>query len=233
MSTNEIINKLQTMSVDNLGSAEGVIVSRAVWEYNTLPAGSQEKETLRNVIVNKAEQMRDVTAAVEGCEYPSAQNLLYTAFTITGDDEYRNIITELEKSDKNMGLVFDMNYETYFGGKEHYHDLTVKFAGLMAQERDEKQEALLMLSLVDTIAAIAQPVYELYRSLVDMFRDELKKLVNAAWQREGKVMTGVGAEAVALFSDSDANEIMSEALLKACELKVVLAEKYEAYINQK
>lgn len=233
MSTNEIINKLQTMSVDNLGSAEGVIVSRAVWEYNTLPVGSKEKEVLRNLIVNKAEQMRDVTAAVEGCEYPSAQNLLYTAFTITGDDEYKNIITELEKSDKNMGLVFDMNYETYFGGKEHYHDLTVKFAGLMSQKRDEKQEALLMLSLVDTIAAIAQPVYELYRSLVDMFRDELKKLVNAAWQREEKVMTGVGAEAVALFVDSDANDIMSEALLKACELKVVLAEKYEAYIIQK
>ena len=87
-----------------------------------------------------------------------------------------------------------------------------------------------MLSLVDTIAAIAQPVYELYRSLVDMFRDEFKKLVGAAWQRENRVPSGVGAEFVPLFCNPEANEAMSLALSKACALKVVLAEKYEAYI---
>ena len=47
------------------------------------------------------------------------QSVSYTHLTITGDEEYKNIITALEKSDKNMGLAFDMNYETYFGGKEH------------------------------------------------------------------------------------------------------------------
>ena len=215
MTTNEIIEKLRDMPVDKMGPAEGVIVSCAVWEYNILSSDNAQKEEL---------------GTVDGFEYPTAQNLLYTAFAITGDEEYKNIITELEKSDKNMGLTFDMNYETYFGGKEHYHAITVRFAALKEQDRDEMQEALFMLSLVDTIAAIAQPVYELYRSLVDIFRDELKKLVSAAWQRENRMPAGVGAEYVLIFGNKEANEVMSLALSKACALKVVLAEKYEAYI---
>ncbi len=230
MTTNEIIEKLRDMPVDKMGPAEGVIVSRAVWEYNVLSSNSEQKEELGKLIVSKAEQMKEAEATVDGFEYPSAQNLLYTAFAITGDEEYKNIITALEKSDKNMGLAFDMNYETYFGGKEHYHAITVRFAALKEQDRDEMQEALFMLSLVDTIAAIAQPVYELYRSLVDIFRDELKKLVSAAWQRENRMPAGVGAEYVLIFGNKEANEVMSLALSKACALKVVLAEKYEAYI---
>ena len=163
MTTNEIIEKLRDMPVDKMGPAEGVIVSCAVWEYNILSSDNAQKEELGKLIVSKAEQMKEAEATVDGFEYPSAQNLLYTAFTITGDEEYKNIITALEKSDKNMGLTFDMNYETYFGGKEHYHAITVRFAALKEQDRDEMQEALFMLSLVDAIAAIAQPVYELYR----------------------------------------------------------------------
>ena len=131
-----------------------------------------------------------------------------------------------------MGLAFDMNYETAFGGKEHYHALTVEFAKIKDNKRDdEMQEALFMLTLADTIAAIAEPVYELYRSLVDMFRDELNGLVSAAWQREGKIPAGVGAERVNIFADEDAQKVVSLALRKACAMKVVLSEKYENYIN--
>ena len=36
MTTNEIIEKLRDRPVDKMGPAEGVIVSRAVWEYNIL-----------------------------------------------------------------------------------------------------------------------------------------------------------------------------------------------------
>lgn len=229
MTTREIIDTLRYMSVESMGAPEGVIVSRAVWEYGTLPEGN-EKEELKKAIVDKAEQMKDKKTAVDGCEYPSAMNLLYAAYNLTGDETYKSVITELEKSETYMGLAFDMNYETYFGGKEHYHAITVRFAALKAQDRDEMQEALFMLSLVDAIAAIAQPVYELYRSLVDIFRDELKKLVNAAWQRVNRMPAGVGAEHVPLFCNQEANEVMSVALLKACALKIVLAEKYEAYI---
>ena len=109
MTTNEIIEKLRDMPVDKMGPAEGVIVSCAVWEYNILSSDNAQKEELGKLIVSKAEQMKEAEATVDGFEYPSAQNLLYTAFTITGDEEYKNIITALEKSDKNMGLTFDMN----------------------------------------------------------------------------------------------------------------------------
>lgn len=232
MTTSEIISALRNMPVDAIGDAEGVIVSRAVWEYGVLAAGSWEKEELGKVIVDKAEQMKDKQAQVGDCEYPSAMNILYAAYTITGNDEYKNAITKLEMSDEYMGLAFDMNYETFFGGKEHYHALTLKFAELKKHDReDEMQEALFMLALADTIAAIAEPVYELYRSLVDMFRDELTKLVSAAWQREGRIPAGLGNEHVAIFVDGDAQKVISLALRKACAMKVVLSEKYAAYIN--
>ena len=215
-----------------MSAAEGVTVSRAIWEYTVLKDGNPDRQELGKAIVEKAEQMKDKIGAVNGCEYPSAMNLLYTAYNITGDDGYKNAIIELEKSQEYMGLAFDMNYETAFGGKEHYHALTVEFAKIKDNKRDdEMQEALFMLTLADTIAAIAEPVYELYRSLVDMFRDELNGLVSAAWQREGKIPAGVGAERVNIFADEDAQKVVSLALRKACAMKVVLSEKYENYIN--
>ena len=169
MTTSEIIHDLNEMSVDNMSAAEGVTVSRAIWEYTVLKDGNPDRQELGKAIVEKAEQMKDKIGAVNGCEYPSAMNLLYTAYNITGDDGYKNAIIELEKSQEYMGLAFDMNYETAFGGKEHYHALTVEFAKIKDNKRDdEMQEALFMLTLADTIAAIAEPVYELYRSLVDM-----------------------------------------------------------------
>lgn len=232
MTTSEIIHDLNEMPVDNMGAAEGVIVSHAIWEYTALKDGNPDRQELGKAIVDKAGQMKDKVGAVSGCEYPSAMNLLYTAYNITGDDGYKNVITELEKSQEYMGLAFDMNYETAFGGKEHYHAITVEFAKVKDNERDdEMQEALFMLSLADTIAAIAQPVYELYRSLVDMFRDELKNLVSAAWQREGKIPAGVGAERVNIFADVEAQKVISLALRKACAMRVVLSEKYANYIN--
>lgn len=232
MTTSEIIHDLNEMSVDNMGAAEGVIVSRVIWEYTALKDGNPDRQELGKAIVDKAGQMKDKIGAVSGCEYPSAMNLLYTAYNITGDDVYKKVITALEKSQEYMGLAFDMNYETAFGGKEHYHAITVEFAKVKDNERDdEMQEALFMLSLADTIAAIAQPVYELYRSLVDMFRDELKNLVSAAWQREGKIPAGVGAERVNIFADVEAQKAISLALRKACAMKVVLSEKYANYIN--
>ena len=54
--------------------------------------------------------------------------------------------------------------------------------------------------------------------------------MNAAWQRENRMPACVGAEYVLIFGNKEANEVMSLALSKACALKVVLAEKYEAYI---
>ena len=231
MTTCESIDALRGISVEYMGAAEGVVVSRAVWEYGKLPAGSDEKAKLERAVVEAAEKMKDRVCAVEGTEYPSAMILLYTAYNITADESFKSVITELEKSDTYMGLAFDMNYETMFGGKERYHALTVEFAGLMDKSREsEMDEALFMLALVDTIAAIAEPVYELYRSLVDMFRGELKKLVEGAWQREGRVPCGIPGEHADIFKDEKAQEVMSLALSKACELKVVLAEKYQAYI---
>ena len=232
MTTSEIIHDLNEMPVDNMGAAEGVTVSRVIWEYTALKDGNPDRQELGKAIVGKAEQMKDKVGAVSGCEYPSAMNLLYTAYNITGDDGYKNVITALEKSQEYMGLAFNMNYETAFGGKEHYHAITVEFAKVKDNERDdEMQEALFMLSLADTIAAIAQPVYELYRSLVDMFRDELKNLVSAAWQREGKIPAGVGAERVNIFADAEAQKVISLALRKTCAMRVVLSEKYANYIN--
>ena len=80
MTTSEIIHDLNEMSVDNMSAAEGVTVSRAIWEYTVLKDGNPDRQELGKAIVEKAEQMKDKIGAVNGCEYPSAMNLLYTAY---------------------------------------------------------------------------------------------------------------------------------------------------------
>ena len=122
-----------------------------------------------------------------------------------------------------MGMAFDMMHETMFGGKEHYHAITVKFAGLSDRERKtDIEKAMFMEALIDTIAAIDQPVYELYRSLVDIFRTELKKLT-----AQGEYTRGVHDTEYTLLKDAKAELVLAYAIKKACDMKVVLAEKYE------
>lgn len=157
---------------------------------------------------------------IDRMEYTSPLCILFAAYRLTQEDKYKQKILELEKSDMYTGKVFDMMYETAFGGKERYHAITVEFAKLYERARvSEQEEAFFMEALIDTVEAIDQPVYELYRSLVDLFRQEIRVLFP-------------GADKEIRFKDDKAAFVLACAVKKACRMKVILAEKYEAMADR-
>lgn len=231
----EAADELKNMPADAMGMREGIIVSRAVCAYKRTGDNA-----LGQTILEKAKELVKqetiLTQELETAEYPSPWCLLYQAYKICPEEEiYKNKIMELKKSGVYMGICFDMNYETLFGGKEKYHALTVRFGELARRPRkSDMEEAAFMLALIDTIEAIDQAVYELYRNLTDLFRNEMKALAAGARAR-----AGLGNKAALehfyngkcrLLEDGQAQGVLACAVKKACRSKVILAEKYEAYI---
>ena len=201
---------------------DGLAVNAAVLLFRK--TGDEE---LKNVLIAKADEFvgEDVVEVkdIAQTEYTSAPCILYEAYRITGADKYKEKAVSLEEADTYMGLAFDMMHETMFGGKEHYHAITVKFAELADKERKtDVEKAMFMEALIDTIAAIDQPVYELYRSLVDIFRRELRTLAAKDTYTGGERETEC-----TLLGDAKAELVLAYAVKKACDMKVVLAEKYE------
>lgn len=210
-----VIARLSEIKADDTGMWDGLAVNAATLLYKkTL------NKDLEAALLKKADEF--VTgvkvADIERVEFTTAPCLLYTAFKLTGDEKYKNKAMELEKSDAKLGFAFDMMHETAFGGKEHYHAITVAFNELAKKEACcETGKAMFMEALIDTIEAIDQPVYELYRSLVDLFRAQLKTLI---------------ANGEVTLTDEKAGMILAYAIKKACDMKVILAEKYEAIADK-
>ena len=216
---------LSDINVEKNDMWDGLTVSLV---RNLLNSSAKDMESLKEMVINKADEMikADISEpeAVLALEYTTAPCILFTAYKLTGSDIYKEKIIQLEKSDLRMGLAFDMLYETAFGGKEHYHAITVEFDELAKKNRtSDMEKAMFMIALIDTIEAIDQPVYELYRKLVDIFRDEMKSIVVLA--KEAGLM-----DKKQLLKDVLASAILSCTLKKACDMKVVLAEKYSAFI---
>ncbi len=109
--------------------------------------------------------------------------------------------------DDEMALVFYTKYETKLGGKEHYQDVMNRYKAAAA--KPEKNNAYFMAAVIEGIESIDQAVYEYYDGLKKLFKEAFSKL----WVEEE---LDVNEKAFAAF-----------AILKACRLKVILAEKYE------
>lgn len=161
-----------------------------------------------------------------------AGNALFFAYDETGNEKYRKAI-ELQMEQLrnhprtasgnffhkdiypnqvwldgiNMGLVFYMNYETRFGGKEHYQDIMNQLRnvrknayneekGLYYHAYDESKQMAwadketgcspnfwlramgwYMVALIDMIEGTDQAIYENYDELKRLFKEALKGLL--------------------------------------------------------
>ncbi len=110
-----------------------------------------------------------------------------------------------EKDD--MALVFYTKYETKLGGREHYQDVMNRYKAFAA--REDINHAYFMTAVIEGIESIDQAIYEYYDGLKRLFKDSLKEVL---------------AEEELDITD---NALAAFAILKACRLKVILAEKYE------
>lgn len=126
-------------------------------------------------------------------------------------DRIKYLLEELKKNfddnDDEMALVFYMKYETKLGGKEHYQDVYKRYCDAAANPA--KNEAYFMTAVIEGIESVDQAVYEYYDGLKRLFKESLK---------------------MALADDeTDITDkaLLSYSILKACRMKVILAEKYE------
>ncbi|MDD6572893.1 MAG: hypothetical protein PUF12_10975 [Thermoflexaceae bacterium] len=113
----------------------------------------------------------------------------------------------LDKEEDEMALVFYTKYETRIGGKEHYQDVMNRYR--LADARAEKNNAYFMTAVIEGLDSIDQAVYEYYDGLKRLFKSSLVKVLEE--------------------EEMDINDkaLAAYAILKACRLKVILAEKYE------
>lgn len=112
-----------------------------------------------------------------------------------------------EETDE-MALAFYTKYETKLGGKEHYQDVMNRYNKAAANAN--KNSAYFMTAVIEGIESVDQAIYEYYAGLKTLFKEAMADVLNAPQL------------------DINDKALASYAILKACRLKVVLAEKYEA-----
>ena len=112
-------------------------------------------------------------------------------------------------------------YETVCNKKEGYLDLIEQmrvWKAMTDEEYNLKNAAGFLQMLMNTIEQMSPEIYEYYRELVDMFRADVKRVIDAYYE------DGCFGE-----KGTDAGINMAGAIKSACEQGVLLTEKYEQY----
>ena len=111
-------------------------------------------------------------------------------------------------------------YETTCNKKEGYPDLLAQLRvwniQTTVESGVEKYAALLDMQM-NVLEVISPEIYEYYRELLDMFRADVKQAITAFY-KEG-----------AFAKDVKADALVKNAIQRACDKDLLLAEKYECY----
>lgn len=195
------LQEFQAEAIDSWGNEQSCILMGLA-----KLAESTKEEADKTALYNLLEQTAGHKFAGIGACY---------GYDFTREDKYRNEMCarmealkgELDTEADEMALVFYMKYETKLGGKEHYQDVVSRFK--RAVENENKDAAYCMVALIEAIESIDQAIYEYY--------DDLKRLFKKC------MAEALDAEEM----DSTQMAMVGYAILKACRMKVILAEKYE------
>lgn len=111
-------------------------------------------------------------------------------------------------------------YETNENKKEGYPDI---MAQMRVWNRKIKADfnftdaAVYIAMLLGTVESVSPEIYENYRELLDMFREAVKKVLDAYYDAESDTFSG----------DADTVKIFCDAVRRACDKHLLLAEKYQ------
>ncbi len=101
--------------------------------------------------------------------------------------------------------------DTREGKKAHYGQIVEKFrAADCSRVRD-------MMALIDTIDRMSPEIYEHYRSLQDIFRANMHRLLETIREPEG----------IFRVNDEEEKALLAACLEKACANRTLLGEKYQ------
>lgn len=119
--------------------------------------------------------------------------------------------TALHTSD----MPFYADYDTKYRKNEHYGTIAAVFQETLQNHRELTGRE--MADLIDTISSMSMMIYEYYRELCDLFRQQVREKMQQV--KDGAQMFPM--ESCAL----EACEL-AYAILKACNLGILLGEKY-------
>lgn len=117
-------------------------------------------------------------------------------------------------------------YETGCNKKEGYADILQQMRVLNAQLQEHYEmleAAVFMDTILRTLMYVSPEIYECYRELVDIYRDNVHRFIRTFYGKGGLQPGGVpGSAAEVLFIGS---------LMLACKEYILLKEKYEVFFG--
>lgn len=111
-------------------------------------------------------------------------------------------------------------YETVCNKKEGYPDLIAQIRAWNKQTTVEggvEKYAAFLDMLMNVLECMSPEIYEYYRETLDIFRADVKVAIESFYKE------GVFA------ADAKADALIKGAVKRACEVDLLLAEKYECY----
>lgn len=129
-----------------------------------------------------------------------------------------------ENSYQAASLVYPVYtaYETLCNKKEGYPDILAQMRVLNGRLQEEftlENAAAALDMMIHTIQAMSPEIYESYRELSDIFKENVKKVIGK-YYREDETAQNRSEEADKLFRS---------AVGEACRQHILLAEKYQAF----
>ncbi len=143
---------------------------------------------------------------------------------IKGLPKAENGVYDLSGVDRNKyvagGMVYPLftAYETVCNKKEGYPELLSQMRSLneaLGEEFTFENVSLFLKMLMDTITQTSPEIYEYYRELIDIFRENVKKAVDVFYL-DGKLQS----------DNQESKKIFESTIEDACEKGVLLDEKY-------
>lgn len=115
-------------------------------------------------------------------------------------------------------------FESECNKKEGYPDILAQVRVINQKLKKDftyKNAAATLDMLIHTIDHISPEVYEYYRELVDIFKDNVREVIKQYYASKVKTANGV--------VDASAEELFCGAVARACREHILLAEKYQAF----
>ncbi|MCI8949249.1 MAG: hypothetical protein HFG49_04290 [Lachnospiraceae bacterium] len=117
-----------------------------------------------------------------------------------------------ELSNKPLAQMPDFTEnDTKSGGKAHYGQIVARF------QEEDCSKLKNLVHLIDTIDQMSPEIYEHYRSLQDLFREHIRRLLESIRRPDGSYQAGTEKEL----------EQLTYCIKKACADGTLLREKYQ------
>lgn len=171
----------------------------------------QLQKALEQIQQGKAEQVAEVVAQIKAL--PRTDEGVFDLSGLKDAAEIRLMLYPVYAA-----------YETGCNKKEGYPDILQQMKAMNAQLQahyEMQKAALFMDTILRTLMYVSPEIYECYRELVDIYKDNVRHFIRTFYG-DGGLQSGTAPE-------SEAEAVFQNSVRLACQENILLAEKYEMY----